>query len=595
MNKNEEMVLKQQVMQLTQGKQYQAASVIAKKLVKNSPKDIEVWHALAQLQTQMGEYADAVRSYYQVCQGPSPFYMASMQRAIEISVDHGLWQLGLAPAKKMAEINPDSASANFLCGECWFHLGQYFSAEPYYLRAMALASNNLKCIIQCARLYNYIGRVDEAVSLFKQALKINADEPTASASLNWCHNFLDGVSEELVMDAHFMHAKRLESKFQAFTDHAEISGSKKLRIGFCSQDFYRHSVSYYVMAIFKHFPRNKWEVFCYSSGVIQDEVTEEIKSCVSGWRDCSAISDQEMSAKIKADEVDILIDLVGYLGRARFEVFALKPAPIQVTYLGYPNTTGLTRMDYRLTDEWSDPVQEGGRYYSEKLMRLKTGFLCFQPEPIAPEVTELFTGSTRSIVFGAFNVFQKISPRNFKLWSSILLSTPNSSLLIKSKPLGEEKLQEYVWNKFESYGVDKSRVTLMGWTENRDTHLAIYDDVAIHLDTFPYNGTTTTCEALWQGVPTVTLAGDTHRSRVGVSLMHQMGLQDWVAHSDQEYVDIAVAKAADLESLNTLRLSMRDRMASSTLMDGEGFVKELDRNFRLMVDDYNQKHANTRR
>jgi len=583
MNKQKEIQLKQKVMLLARQKKYKQACKIAIKLSQELPNDIEVWWAVAQLQIKLGEYENAVKSFYKVCQKPSPYYVEAIEIAVEICIDHEFWQLGLAPAKELVKINPKSASAHYRHGVCWFYLNHYFSAKESFLKCIELQPNETEYLNKCGLIYNYIGEPETALKYFQRSETADRKDIKSKVYTSWAMNYIDNIPEVTLFEAHKKLAACYEKKLKNSSWLPDINDGQKLRIGFYSQDFYRHSVAYFLLPIVRCYNKERWEIYCYSDVKREDAVTEEIRNLTDNWRICKEMTDAELIKCIRADQVDIIIDLAGLTGDNRLGAFAERCAPVQATYLGYPNTTGITCMDYRLTDECTDPSGKTDQFHSETLIRLPKGFLCFEPDEAAPPIIELPT-KDNAITFGSFNVFQKISERNIKLWSRILSALPDSKLLIKSKPLHDEKLQEHVWKKFEDQGISRDRITLVGLTADRIEHLNMLAKVAIHLDTFPYNGTTTTCEALWQGVPTVTLAGENHRSRVGMSIMHQMGLDDWVAHCDEEYFSIAISKANDIASLRRLRTSMRKTMQTSALMDAKGFIKQLENTFDRMQE-----------
>jgi predicted O-linked N-acetylglucosamine transferase (SPINDLY family) len=233
-------------------------------------------------------------------------------------------------------------------------------------------------------------------------------------------------------------------------------------------------------------------------------------------------------------------------------------------------------MDYRIVDNWTDPEGMTEPHNSETLIRLPSGFLCYTPELPKTEVTELPAIENQYVTFGSFNVFPKLTDHMKGLWAKILLSVPNSKLLIKAKYFIEKQNVETMEQWYESQGVSKDRLILVAITEDTKSHLETYNRVDIHLDSFPYNGTTTTCEALWQGVPTVTLVGNTHRSRVGYSILSQVGLDEFITHDDQQYIDVAVSQAASLDKLTAFRRGMRDRLQSSKLLNATLFMEEFE-------------------
>lgn len=295
------------------------------------------------------------------------------------------------------------------------------------------------------------------------------------------------------------------------------------------------------------------------------------------------MGDAEVEALIRLDGIDVLVDLSGHTVGNRLPVFARKPAPVQVTYLGYPNTTGLDAMDYRVTDALTDPPGWGEHIHSEELIRLEEGFLCYQPLQSCPDIRgHAASESGEGVVFGSFNELLKVTADTVAAWCEILERVPGSRLTIKGTTLGDEGTRKRVLDRFSERGVDAARVHLVGRTPTLEEHLALYNDIDVALDTFPYNGTTTTCEALWMGVPVVTQFGRLHASRVGLSLLTQLGLDDLVTESAEAYVERAVALAGDEARRRALRGELRDRMRGSSLMDAERFTRKLEAAYRDM-------------
>ena len=283
-----------------------------------------------------------------------------------------------------------------------------------------------------------------------------------------------------------------------------------------------------------------------------------------------------MAKLVIEDGIDILVDLSGHTAGNRLPVFARRPAPVQVSYLGYPNTTGLEQIDYRLTDELADPVGESDRLHSESLMRLATGFLCYSPATDTPPVSEAPVLSNGFITFASFNNVTKVNESVVAAWAAILNGLPGSRLLLKSRQLADRGARRRLLELFYGHGVEPPRIQLRGGLLTRSEHLETYARVDIALDPFPYNGTTTTCEALWMGVPVIALAGQVHRGRVGASILHYSGLDELLAQDVDAYVHKALALAGDGQALVALRQSLRQRMASSTLMDAEAAVRDLE-------------------
>jgi len=289
---------------------------------------------------------------------------------------------------------------------------------------------------------------------------------------------------------------------------------------------------------------------------------------------------------VRSDHIDILVDLAGHTSRNRLPVFASRPAPVQVTWLGYPNTTGLSVMDYRLTDAWADPEGATEHYYTESLVRLPDGFLCYQPLTTTPEPAVCPSMEIRYVTFGSFNSFVKMTDEVFRTWSDILHAVPGSCLLLKNFSLNDPAIRAQCQHSFQSLGIDSDRLELHAVLPSRQAHLEFYRRMDIALDTFPYNGTTTTCEALWMGIPVVTLAGEQHAGRVGFSLMNALGLPQLITDDRDEYCRLAVALASDIDQRQQWRISLRARMEASSLCDGAGFACNVELAYRQIWEKW---------
>ena len=301
------------------------------------------------------------------------------------------------------------------------------------------------------------------------------------------------------------------------------------------------------------------------------------------------MSDEQVANLIKSDGVDLLVDLSGLTEHNRWLVFARKAAPVQITWIGYPATTGLSTMDYKIVDSYTDPPGLTDRFYTEKLIRVPGCYLCYLPDRESPEVGPLPALSEGHITFGSFNNFVKLTPDMMGLWSDIVKAIPGSRLVMKAKSLSDKSTYGYVIDTFKQKGIPAERIELLGWEPSSKGHLETFNRIDIALDTFPYHGTTTTCEALWMGVPVITLAGTTHASRVGVSLLSNVGLPELIAATPEEYIAKAVGLARDLEKLQTLRKCLRDMLSRSPLTDAKRFTLNLEEVYRKIWANWYMK------
>jgi len=484
----------------------------------------------------------------------------------------------IACYQKALQLKPDISLAYNNQGVALQWKGRFNEAITCYQKAIELNPNYADAYNNLGNVFTDIGQLNEAETYFKRALQINPDCSTAYSNLlfimnyNSCHNPQDILSEHLLFAKKFA-----EPLYSAISPHTnERQPNKTLRIGYCSPDFRGHSVAYFIEPVLEAHNREHFEIFCYSLVPIQDEVTKRIKKYADQWRSIVGMSDENAAKLVRNDRIDILVDLAGHTGKNRMLLFARKPAPIQVSWIGYPATTGLSTMDYKIVDSYTDPLGMTDQFYTEKLIHIPGSFLCYQPHKESPDIGLLPALSEGYITFGSFNAFAKISSEVLSLWISILNATSNSHMIIKAKGLSDRKTCQSIMDIFMRNGIASERLELIPPNPSTVEHLNLYNRIDIGLDTFPYDGTTTTCEAMWMGVPVVTLAGKTHASRVGVSLLSNVGLKELIAKTPDGYIETAVNLAKDLKRLQSLRLSLRDMMKHSPLCDAKRFTADLE-------------------
>jgi predicted O-linked N-acetylglucosamine transferase (SPINDLY family) len=379
-----------------------------------------------------------------------------------------------------------------------------------------------------------------------------------------------------------LHARPLANKIKPHSN--DRSPDRKLRIGYVSADLRTHSVAFFFMPLLLHHDRANFQIFCYSNVKQPDAITSFLKNRSDAWRDIASISDESVVAMIRADAIDILVDLSGHSLGNRLGVFARKPAPIQASYLGYANTTGLATMDYRLTDALADPPGMTDGFNAEKLWRLAGCAWCYRPPGQLPEP---YPAPRGPVTFGCFNTNTKINPPLIDLWAQLLHAVPGSRLVLKSTGAGIASARQRLLDQFGQRGIQQDRLELLGMIPDLREHLAFYNRIDVALDTYPYHGTTTTCEALWMGVPTVVLAGQSHMSRVGVSLLTHAGLPEFIAATPQDYLSIASGLAASSRARSP-RAAIRAKIRSSPLLDGKRLAKEIESAFRRMWRTWTQ-------
>ena len=363
---------------------------------------------------------------------------------------------------------------------------------------------------------------------------------------------------------------------------------RRLRIGYLSPDFRKHSVAHFFEPIISHHDHAAVEVYCYHCCPIHDEITARIKSAADRWIECSQLTDRELAAQIEADGIDILVDLAGYTTGSRVTSLVQKPAPIQITYLGYPATTGLRSIDYRLTDAVSDPPGLADAFFTERPLRLQQAMLAYRPgfgeggllSAEAPTLAAPPVLTQGHISFGSFNNLSKLNAGVLDAWAAILRAVPDATLTLKARALAEHGAYRDLHAEWSRRGIAPARLRLLARDEAPLEHLCRYGEIDIALDPFPYNGVTTSFEALWMGVPVLALAGTSPAARMGATIATHLGHPEWIAGSLQEYIDKAVALAADHTRLAQLRQGLRTELQASCLMDAKGFAQRLETAYR---------------
>jgi predicted O-linked N-acetylglucosamine transferase (SPINDLY family) len=423
-------------------------------------------------------------------------------------------------------------------------------------------------------------RLRDAESAYRRAADLSPADPRLLSNLLFHLNSCDWLSAEQIAHEHFKFGQRFGRPCRVLATEAPRN---RLRIAYLSGDLREHSVAYFIEPLLRTHDKTRFDVFCYSDNRIEDAVTKRLKSAVSTWRTIAGMPDDAVADLIQHDGIDILVDLAGHSADNRLMVFAQKPAPVQATYLGYPNTTGLATIDFRITDAIADPPGAADARHSEKLIRLNRCFLCYGVDPSLPPVGDLPRQGNGYVTFGSFNNLHKITETTLRLWSNVLGAVPGARLLLKYRSLADAGTVAFFSNLLHHSGINPARVELLGHVPSRQQHLSTYNRIDIALDTTPYNGTTTTCEAVSMGVPVVTLAGDAHVSRVGASLLTALEMPELVASNEHDFISIATKLSSDLPRLVQLRQNLRPIMLASPLCDVAAFTREMERVYQAMV------------
>ena len=465
-------------------------------------------------------------------------------------------------------------------GDILYQLERWPEAAGCYEAALRLAPDRMgphlvPALANLATVYRSQGRIDASLAMFREALALAPTEADIFSSYLFTLNFSTSLSPGEVFAEHRRYS-------ELFDTHGRRTGNtdpaRKIRLGYVSPDFNHHAVSYFIEPVLAHHDPARFEIFCYYLQANEDAVTARLKALSAQWIACAALPDEQLAARIEADRIDLLIDLAGHTANNRLPVFARKPAPVQATWLGYLNTSGLKAMDYRLTDGYADPPGISERYHSETLARLPDSQWCYRHPGPTPPVSRLPALAAGAIRFGSFNKFQKLSELLLRIWVDVLLQLNDATLLIVGVPRGEQaRLAQF----FAGRGIVAQRLEMHDRVP-LDKFREMHQRVDIALDAHPYSGATTACDSLWMGVPTLTLTGASSISRSCSSLLQTLGLTEWIASTPEEFVELAKRNAGDLQRLAALRAGLRGRMETSPLMDAARFTRNIESAYRDM-------------
>ena len=526
---------------------YPEAVEAYRKAVEVAPDRAGLHSALGVALTEAGNHAAAVEAH---------------QRALELAPDRAEFKNNLAHAHRLA--------------------GRHQEAERELREALALNPEEGELHLALGRIANQHGRFDEAIELYRQARDHGAGSTKFELALMFFQNHVLSNDPVKSKGDAVLYAQRRAGHVTPFKDHAnDPNPDRPLRIGWVSADFKSHPVGRFLVAAFREIDQTKLSMHAYSmADPPRDPINQQIRAIIPNWRNIQDLTDEEVAHQIRKDRIDVLVDLSGHTGGNRLGVFAYKPAPVAVTWLGYFATTGFATIDYVLCNRWLVPESEENQWV-EKPWRLDDTHWCYtRPAvdvPVAP--TPALEGGM--FTFGSYNNFDKINEPTIALWSRVLDEVPNSRLLLRSS-MKNPAVAERMTKGFNDRGIDGDRLVVDTTTKPYDEHMQSYGMLDIALDPFPYNGGTTTTEALYMGVPVLTLHGDRFVAHLAETNLQSAGLVDWIAKDQDEFVAKAKAFAADLPALNQLRQGMRARVLASRLFDAPAFARELENAFQGM-------------
>jgi len=548
--------------------------------VRLRPDDFTAWLRYGQvlLKLQRGAEAETALNHALVLEPDSIDAHGLLSESYQ---SRGDFKAAAAHLEVVLRQRPDWGDALFSYAHALMRMHRFDEADAVLSRIIALEPDREDAYQARMDILHRGRRIPEMLELCRARLVRHPDRYEYECFEIFSLNFLDTISAEELFERHRTFGARLEAaippRYPVFRNPRDPD--RRLRVGYVAGEFAYHPVARFLVPLLERHDRSRFEAHCYSVGTFDDAFTERVRAAAHVWHEAKALSEEELAEKVHADGIDILVDLSGHSGVSRLGTFARRPAPVQATWLGYLNTTGLTRIQYRISDVSCDPPGVADRLHTEELARLPHIQWCYRPfETVDVCAAPLDTNGF--LTFGSFTQIAKLTDRMLALWARILGAVPDSRLIIGGVPLG--RIRSELLQALDREGIESStRVALLPYIPGKD-YFRTFHRVDIALDTFPYGGGTTTCDALWMGVPVVTLPGARSTSRSAASVLRSVGLADWVATSEEDYVRRAVSFAGEREAISGLRRTLRERMRGSPLMDEVRFARDMEQLFRTM-------------
>jgi len=540
----------------------------------------EAYDQQGRILSKMGRLEEAAEKYQLAIQHRPDFADAYNNLGI-VMKDLRRYEEAISCYQNALRYQPDFIQAYNNLGWIMLLQGQSAGAIKYLSHALRLDPNFAQACNNMGIAHSRQGNLTTAQKFYQQALQHQPDFAAAHSNLLFLQSYNLLCKPQEMLAAHqawdLTHGGGPD-RAQTFCHAVNDDPDRRLRIGYVSPDFKHHAVSYFFEPLLKAHDRRQVEVFCYAEVNNPDTVTQRLRDQADHWRSTVGMSDEALARRIHDDRIDLLIDLAGHTAGNRLMAFTYKPAPVQATYLGYFTTTGLATMDYWITDEILTPP-DTVELAAETLYRLPRCCLAYQAAAEAPEVVE---PDNAHITFGSFNQLSKMSPGAVAPWSEVLKAVPQSRLLLKTTQLADAAVADRVRQQFSAQDIDPARLLLLSATASYREHMAVYGQVDIALDTVPRTGGSTTADALWMGVPVITLAGERFIERLSASMLHSIDLDELITHSREEYVACASTLAEDHERRRKLRASLRQRMANSPLCNPHRLARALELAYRQM-------------
>jgi len=566
------------------------AEKIYRQVLARKPNHAEALNLLGVLAGQAGQLDTAVELIRRAV-GLKPDFAEAYGNLGVVLKANGQVDEAIASYRQAIRLNADLAEVHSNLGNALKDKEQLDEAMSSYRQAIRLKPDSAEAYYNLGHAFNDTGRLDEAVACYRQAIRLKPDFAEAHSDLVYSLPFNPAYDARMILEENRgwnrQHAEPLKKLIQPHDNDRDPN--RRLRIGYVSPDFREHCQALFTIPLFSNHNRQAFEIFCYAHAGRPDAVTERIGGYVDGWRSIVGMSDEAAARKIREDRIDILVDLTMHMGNNRLGILARKPAPVQAAWLAYPGTTGLSAMDYRLTDPYLDPPGLNDYFYSETSIRLPDSFWCYDPLVTDLAVNALPAQTNGYLTFGCLNNFCKVNQQVLRLWAQVLRAVDPSQLVILC-PEGSHR--QLALNLLQREGISPDRIEWIVRRPRRQ-YLELYHRIDVGLDTFPSNGHTTSLDSFWMGVPVVSLVGKTVVGRAGLSQLTNLGLTELIAHTPEQYVGIAAALAGDVLRLAELRRTLRARMETSPLMDAPRFARNIEAAYRQMWRNWCERNENT--
>ena len=568
-----------ETLRLQQQRAHAEVVVRCETALKNAPDQANVLNLLSAALLAQGKTKDGIRHLRNAIDAdPSAKAHAQLGSVLAATGD---FDGAIASYRAALALEPESVDAWSTLGALLKALARYDEAEECCAAGLRLDSTNAGLKYTLATVLFEQARVAEAIAAVRESLALQPDNPAAHSALLRMLSYSDTSDPADVFREHRAWAARHAAALEAAAPphRNDRDSARRLRIGFVSPYIHKHAVTFFLESVIEHHDRAQLEIFLYADVARPDDYSERLKAHGAQWRTTIDLDHARLASLVREDAIDILVDLSGHTANNRLLAFARKPAPVQANWLGFPSTTGMPSMGYRITDAWCDPPGMTEHLNSETLVRLPGIYMAWRPPDGTPAVAPLPALKNGYVTFGTFHSAFKISPAIAAWWARILERVPGSRLRVMA--VSGVSAERHMREMFERCGVRAHQLEILPRL-SFDDYLAAYAQVDIALDTFPYHGATTTCFSLWMGLPVVVLEGTSHASRADVSMLNNVGLPQLIGKTGDEYVDIAARLAEDLPKLAELRANLRGMMARSPNADGRACARNLERAFREM-------------